>query len=124
VETTGGCYCGSVRYCVQGEPLHRTNCHCGNCRRVSGAQAVAWITVPVTALSWQGGEPVRYRTDTQATRTFCGACGTPLTYQNDQRPDQVDVTVGSLDDPEPFAPTQDFYVDERLSWVPLVIGVR
>ena len=124
METTGGCYCGAVRYTAQGEPLQRTNCHCGNCRRVSGAQAVAWITVPVTALTWVRGEPVRYRTDTQAARTFCGVCGTPLTYQNDGRPEQVDITVGSLDNPEAFAPTQGFYVDERLSWVPLVTEVR
>jgi hypothetical protein len=89
---------------------------------VSGAQAVAWITVPVSAFAVIQGEPVQYRTDTQATRTFCGACGTPLTYQNDRRPDEIDITTGSLDDPETFPPNQDVFPEERLSWVPLIGG--
>ena len=29
-------------------------------------------------------------------RTFCGACGTALTYRANAHPDQVDVTVASL----------------------------
>lgn len=118
----GGCYCGAVRYRAEAVPLHQTNCHCGNCRRVSGAQAVAWITVPVNAFTVVKGDPVRYRTDTQATRAFCGACGTPLTYQNDRRPEEIDITTGSLDDPEAFPPNQDVFPEERLSWVPLLGG--
>jgi hypothetical protein len=66
------------------------------------------------------GQPKRYRTDTGAYRTFCSDCGTPLTYENDSRPGEVDITTGSLDNPENFPPTKDVFADEKLGWVPLV----
>ena len=76
---TGGCYCGKVRFRASGPTLYQANCHCANCRRAAGAQAVAWITVKLSEFAWDAGEPKRYRTDTGAYRTFCDSCGTSLT---------------------------------------------
>ena len=120
IMTNGGCYCGAVRYRVNGKTKSRANCHCENCRRAAGAQAVAWITVNKTDFQFEKGEPKRYKTDTGAFRTFCSACGTSLTYEIDDRPDDIDITTGSLDHPQEFAPTKDVFADEKLSWVPLV----
>ena len=102
--------------------LHQANCHCANCRRAAGAQAVAWITVKLSEFAFEKGEPKRYKTDTGAYRTFCDSCGTSLTYENDERPDEIDITTGSLDDPEHFPPNRDVFPEEKLSWVPLVDG--
>jgi hypothetical protein len=117
---TGGCYCGAVRFQATQAPLYQTNCHCANCRRAVGAQAVAWITVNRTNFRFETGTPKRYRTDTGAWRTFCDACGTSLTYERDSRPNEIDITTGSLDHPEDFPPAQDFYAEERLPWVALI----
>lgn len=119
---TGGCYCGKVRFRAMGPPLSQANCHCANCRRAAGAQAVAWITVKRAGFTFEKGEPKRYRTETGAYRTFCDACGTPLTYENDNRPNEIDLTTGSLDDPEHFPPSKDVFAEEKLSWVALVDG--
>jgi hypothetical protein len=40
-----------------------------------------------------------------------------LTFEDSGRADQVDVTVGTLDDPTVFRPTQDVFADQRLPWV-------
>ncbi len=117
---TGGCYCGNVRFSADHETLYQTNCHCSNCRRAIGAQAVAWITVRRADFQFLQGTPERYRTDTGAWRTFCGQCGTSLTYEIDSRPEEIDITTGSLDHPEEFAPAKDFYPEERLPWVGLI----
>src|SRR5204862_6890615 len=101
---TGGCYCGKVRFQTNGPVMSRANCHCGNCRRAAGAQAVAWITVPTAQFEFVRAEPRRYLTDTGAYRTFCGDCGTSLTYEHESRPGEIDITTGSLDRPEDFAP--------------------
>lgn len=69
---------------------------------------------------FEKGEPKRYQTDTSAYRTFCDSCGTSLTYENEERPDEIDITAGSLDDPENFPPTKDVFAEEKLSWVNLV----
>jgi hypothetical protein len=120
MAVTGGCYCGKVRFRAAQEPIQQANCHCANCRRAAGAQAVAWITVPRASFEFQQGEPRQYRTDTGAVRTFCDVCGTSLTYEIESRRDEIDITTGSLDHPEKFAPTKDVFPDEKLPWVELV----
>ena len=117
---TGGCYCGKVRFRATREPISRTNCHCANCRRAIGAQSVAWITVKRSDFAFETGTPSRYRTDTGACRSFCDICGTSLTYEADTRPQEIDITTGSLDHPEDFPPTKDFFAEERLPWVDLI----
>jgi hypothetical protein len=120
IRITGGCYCGAIRYRATREPIYLTNCHCGNCRKAAGAQAVAWIIVPRAAFTFEKGNPARYRTETRAWRTFCSICGTSLTYESDTRRDEVDITTGSLDHPEKFPPNRDVYPEEKLAWVNLV----
>lgn len=119
-EITDGCYCGEVRFATAPAVRISTNCHCANCRRAAGAQAVAWIVVKRSRFQFVKGTPRRYRTDTGAWRTFCGQCGTSLTYETDRRPDEIDITTGSLDHPEDFPPTKDVYPEERLPWVDLI----
>ena len=117
---TGGCYCGAIRFKAGDKPLHQANCHCANCRRAIGAQAAAWITVPSSSFAFEKGIPRSYQTDTGAQRTFCERCGTSLTYQNDVRPNEIDITTGSLDRPEDFAPNKDVFPEEKLPWVELI----
>ena len=119
-KITGGCYCGEVRFSASPEVRVRTNCHCQNCRRAAGAQAVAWIIVKRSQFQFVKGTPRRYQTETGAWRTFCDRCGTSLTYETDKRPDEIDITTGSLDHPEDFPPTKDVYPEERLPWVDLI----
>jgi len=49
-------------------------------------------------------------------RTFCGNCGTSLTYQNIKRGSEIDITTASLDDPEKFPPRKLVFADEKLNW--------
>ena len=66
--------------------------------------------------------PGKYRTETGAWRTFCGRCGSSLTYEHPDRPDDIDITTASLDHPEDFAPTKDVFPEEKLPWVDLIRG--
>ena len=119
-EITGGCYCGEVRFSAAPDVRVSANCHCANCRRAAGAQAVAWIIFKRSQFQFVKGRPHRYQTETGAWRTFCDSCGTSLTYETDRRPDEIDITIGSLDHPEDFPPTKDVYAEERLPWVELI----
>jgi hypothetical protein len=121
---TGGCYCRKVRFRANGPALYQANCHCQNCRRAAGAQSVAWITVNFSKFAFEKGKPKRYQTETGAHRTFCDSCGTSLTYEHPDRPNEIDITTGSLDDAEQFPPNRDVFPEEKLSWVALVDGGR
>ena len=68
------------------------------------------------------GNPVRYHSSAEVTRSFCGTCGTQLTYQRNGAPGEIDVTICSLDDPEAIAPADHTFARYRLSWDPIADG--
>lgn len=113
----GGCFCGQVRFRASAAPKASMICHCASCRRAAAAPAMPWVTFASDAFAIIQGEPATYRSSPPVTRGFCRACGTPLTYENDDRPGEIDVTTVSLDDPEAFPPTYHVRLMEALSWV-------
>lgn len=120
---SGGCCCGSVRYETSEQAFHMTTCHCPTCRRACGAASVAWFSVARSGYQIITGTPGRYRSSLHVTRTFCPDCGTQLTYQHDDTPDEIDVTICSLDDPEALRPAVHIFVQHRLSWDVTVDGL-
>lgn len=119
VVATGSCQCGAVRWQITAAPSS-TVCHCENCRRAGGAQSVCWWTVASADFEVTDGQPTEYVTDAGGRRTFCATCGSQLTYVGATRPDEVDVTAGTADDPARFPPTADNFPDDRIAWVPPV----
>lgn len=112
----GGCLCGAVRYRVKGEPTALTLCHCRSCRLASGAPSVAWAVFRSSDFDLLTGSPVQFQSSPPVVRTFCGKCGTPLTYQNTSRPDAIDVTTATFDTPDEFPPAKEIWVEHKLSW--------
>ncbi|TMG98954.1 MAG: GFA family protein [Betaproteobacteria bacterium] len=112
----GGCLCGAIRYRIMGTALSRGICHCRTCRRASGAPSVAWVTFRSSDVSFLAGEPTIFRSSPPVLRTFCGRCGTPLTYRHASDPDAIDVTTVSLDIPERFAPEREIWTEDKLPW--------
>ena len=115
-EILGGCMCGAVRYRGNEPPRISTVCHCEDCRRGAGAQSVAWVTFPAESFTFVQGQPETFRSSPPVERTFCGRCGTSLTYWSEERSHEIDVTTGSLDDPESFPPTKQVFPEQKLSW--------
>ncbi len=112
----GGCMCGAIRYHLTAEPDIITVCHCPDCRHASGAHCLAWIILPVEHYIITKGTPTVYKSCPPVERTFCSQCGTTLTYQCEALKHRIDVTIGSLDDPETFPPKQTCFGDHKLSW--------
>ena len=119
----GHCQCGAVRYETDGTPSWETNCHCSICRRSSGAPYVAWFSVPAAQFRFVAGTPSQYRSSEHGTRTFCGQCGTPLTFISDRNPAEIDITISSLDDPEALPPRDHTRTVTKLSWVRIDDGL-
>ncbi|HEX4268316.1 MAG TPA: GFA family protein [Steroidobacteraceae bacterium] len=112
----GGCLCGVIRYRVTGAPSWSTICHCRTCRRAGGAPSVGWLTFDRASFSVLRGVPGRFVSSPGVVRTFCTVCGTPLTYSNEGRPGDVDVTTMSLDDETRFPPTSEVWISDKVSW--------
>jgi hypothetical protein len=119
----GGCFCRFVRYRAEGTPFHESVCHCTMCRRITGAPMVAWFSVPRSAFHIVAGEPVAFRSSGHATRSHCPRCGTHLTFADDNFPNEIDVTMASLDDPNTLRPKDHLDVGTKLPWVELCDGL-
>jgi hypothetical protein len=117
----GGCFCGNIKYEFEPGDYRVADCHCTMCRRTSGAPYVTWVVVPEDKFSYTSsqpeGKPVILKSSKNAQREFCSACGTPLVFRDTERSGTVDITVGSLREPEAFPPEKDVCADTKLSWL-------
>jgi hypothetical protein len=104
----GGCYCGGVRYVVEGEPTLRAQCHCRECQYITGGGPNYFMMVPADGFSFVEGRPKSFtRSDLErpVTRLFCPECGTHLATRLPELPMLV-LKVGTLDDPSQYAGPQ------------------
>jgi hypothetical protein len=85
---------------------------------------VAWIVFPFENFEVVSGGPAVYRSSENVSRTFCGECGTALTYQHDEDPDSIDITAASLDLPGEFPPTRHVWLEDKLAWETLDTDLR
>jgi hypothetical protein len=124
--------------------------HCKICRRVSGAIFQVWFICPAEWVQWElkssastegarifstthavGPESMydnsdtvlrRFQASDQATRSFCGKCGTDISYfsHNKYGPVAVvDIAVGSMDQEslELVRPDRHGWWDSGTSWI-------
>lgn len=110
----GGCRCGAVRF-TSARALNVGYCHCGDCRKATAAPVSVFVEVDLASLEVTG-EPAAYRTPV-VTRSFCGACGTPLAYADERLEGRLWVMLGALDAPEAHVPTRHAFEAERLPWL-------
>ena len=123
-EHTGRCLCGEVRYRARGAPKWIANCHCESCRGATGAPLTTYAGFAAGRFAYLAGAPVRFHSSPGVTRTFCGRCGTPLTYEGARWPGETHVLIGTMDRPQDFPPARDAFAEEKLPWVQLCAQVR
>ena len=67
---------------------------------------------------WTGDAPQKFQSSDHGTRYFCGTCGLPLAFCTTKHPDDLDLTVSTLQNPEQFAPVRHVWTSTRLPWWP------
>lgn len=112
----GGCRCGAVRFEASAEPHHVSYCHCGDCRRASGAPVSAFVGFLVDQVAFTG-KALKMFENGPVTRSFCGICGSPIAYVDERLEDDIYFTLGAMDMPADFTPTQHAYVSEQLPFL-------
>jgi hypothetical protein len=113
---TGGCQCGAVRYALAAMPEGTSICHCRMCQKAVGGAFAVYAPVRLADFAWTRGAPPAFRSSTAAERHFCPDCGTPLSFRYLHK-DWIDVSIGSLDQPERVPPVRQFGIEGRLPWL-------
>ncbi len=120
MNVEGGCYCGAVRYRIEGDAVLKGQCHCRECQYITGGAPNFVMGVPATGFAYTrgAGKPFQ-RKDlaTPVTREFCAECGTHLLTHAPGLAGIVLIKVGSLDDPSVFGgPQMAIYTAEKQAW--------
>ncbi len=122
---SGSCHCGAVSYRYPAPPLQVVSCHCGLCRRMTGAALAVYVVVKAADLQiaqgTEGQGSLRsYAVNDHTSRHFCRLCASPI-YNSNTR-DYAGLAMlylGSVDEHEQFSPRMALYCDNRLPWLPL-----
>lgn len=114
---TGGCFCGQVRVEVEGPEKYACFCHCESCQRAAGAPVVAWATYLRGTFKVTSGEIHWHHSSPGVTRGICPNCGTSLTYENEKRPGEIDLTLNCLDDPTTPVLKAHIWTEDKQPWM-------
>lgn len=112
----GGCACGKVRFTAQVHNDEAYLCHCRMCQRATGSVSIAFKNVKKADVAWESG-PDWYASSPIARRPYCASCGTSLGFEFPDS-ENMDLTVGSFDDPARFRPVHHFGVESlHRAWI-------
>lgn len=114
----GSCLCGGVRYELAQPPLRLTHCHCSQCRKGHGAAFATYAQVGARDLRYLSGAKLirRFRSSPQVQRSFCGVCGSNLTFEWQGDPDRLWIAAGGFDDDPGVRANCHIYVGSRAPW--------
>lgn len=116
MATTGGCFCGQVRYQVDAPLLNARSCHCSRCRKAFSGAGSAYAEVSPGAFTWTSGEDLltQYATGPGWGMGFCSLCGTTLCGLHDG--EVHGVTLGSVDGDPGVQIEMHIFVGSRAPW--------
>jgi hypothetical protein len=118
---TGGCQCGAVRFRIEGELGRASLCHCRMCQKAFAAPYAALVTVRADQLVWTRGARSRFQSSNKVSRGFCGACGTPLTFEWDAA--KIDLAICVFDQAGEIAPQVQLRGAAALPWTATAAGL-
>ena len=100
MKYTGKCLCGEVTYTADAPPVVVTQCHCEECRRLSGTGHTvgAMFVSRVVTVNGKLSE-FSYSSDngSEVTKVFCANCGSPIYGKNTRTPDHLTLSLGTMD---------------------------
>lgn len=98
---TGKCLCGEILYAATGSPIVVAQCHCEECRRLSGTGHTVGAVFAAEAVDVSGKlSEFSYASDkgSRVTKVFCAKCGSSIYGTNTRIPDHVTLSLGTIDD--------------------------
>lgn len=110
--TSGGCFCGAVRYEIKGKLRGVVNCHCSQCIKLNGnfgphskALKSQMTLTKNDSLDW-------FEISDKVRRGFCRKCGSGLFWDNIEQ-DSLGIIAGSIDMPTGLTTIGHIFVEGK-----------
>ena len=120
---TGECFCGEVKYQVDGKLRDARSCHCSRCRKAFSSQASAYALVEPREFNWLSGEDLltSYVGKHGFGLQFCSQCGSTLCGIFNEIIHGV--TLGCVNGDPGIELGQHIYVGSKATWEVIPEGV-
>ncbi len=122
--TIGGeCFCGKVKYSIEGSLKDARSCHCSRCRKAFSSQASAYALVEPDHFQWVSGENLltSYVGEHGFGLQFCKICGSTICgiYKG-----QIHgITLGCVNGDPKIEIGMHIYVGSKAKWEIIPEGV-
>jgi len=120
---TGECFCGKVKYRIEGKLGDARCCHCSRCRKAFSSQSSAYAIVDPAQFKWLSGDHLltAYVGEDGFGLLFCKVCGSTLCGIDKGRIHGV--TLGCVNGDPEIEIGMHIYVDSKASWEIIPEGV-
>lgn len=113
---TGECFCGKIKYSIDGKLRDARSCHCSRCRKAFSSQASAYADVDADDFKWIQGEDLltTYMSNGSYGLQFCSQCGSALCGLFEGRVHGI--TLGCLNEDPEIEIGVHIYVGSKAAW--------
>ncbi|MFP6806824.1 MAG: GFA family protein [Pseudomonadales bacterium] len=116
MNLTGECFCGEVKYRIEGSVRDARSCHCSRCRKAFSSQASAYALVNSSEFHWVSGIDLltTFSSEHGFGLQFCSKCGSTLCgiFQDEVH----GVTLGCLNEDPQIEIGRHIFVGSKASW--------
>ena len=124
---TGRCLCGAIGFTVAEPPIRMAQCHCEDCRRLTGTGHIVQAFFKTDDLT-VSGQPAVFEnvadSGSERRRSFCPTCGSTLFSERNTAPGIIGIAVGAFDNSDWFNPAMVLYAGQRPQWDPELPGIE
>ena len=119
----GACFCGAVKYKIEGALTDALSCHCSMCRKAFSSAASAFARLNPDEFSWVCGENLltTYESNTGAGIQFCSKCGSTLCGTNEGK--VMGVTLGCVEGDPDIKIGMHIFTGSKATWETIPDGV-
>ena len=114
----GSCLCGGVQFEVIEPFASIAQCHCTNCKKISGGVGTVNGRVPTAAIRVVEGEDLltTFQPAEGTAKTFCSVCGSNLLGGGWPEAENASVRLSTLDAPFEDKPQEHIFVRSVAPW--------
>ncbi|MEP1934656.1 MAG: GFA family protein [Roseibium sp.] len=116
---SGKCLCGAVSYVADGKPIIVAQCHCEECRRLSGTGHTVGAMFSSEAVTLEGSlTEFEYISEngSKVTKAFCATCGSPIYGKNTRLTNHITLTLGTMDDANELSVEVVIFERQKQMW--------
>ncbi len=123
IRRTGECFCGAVKYKIEGPVFGARSCHCSRCRKAFSAQASSYALIEPGSLTWTQGEEelATFPAEGPIAKKFCKTCASTLCGVMDG--EIHGIALGCLNDDAGIEIEAHIFAGSKACWEVLPEGV-